>query len=212
MRKIKDLVGQKFGLLTVTAKTDKRSAGSVVWECICSCGNIAYVRSGNLHSGHTVSCGCHKRETSSNVCSNIFTKHGHGKAGLANSTYITWLNMRDRCNNPNNDAYNNYGGRGISVCDEWNDFSNFLADMGERPKGVSIDRINVDLGYFKENCRWATSIEQNNNKRDIHKVCYMGETLTITQLAKRIGAKRKRLYYQLKKHDFNVEKALWNKL
>lgn len=207
MKKIKDLQGQKYNLLTVVEKTTKRSGGSVVWKCICYCGNETEASSGNLRSGHTKSCGCHKSKTSSNTLTSLATKHGHGKTGKVSRTYSTWLHIQDRCNNPKNDSYQNYGGRGITVCDRWREFSNFLEDMGERPKGTSIDRINVDLGYCKTNCRWATDKVQHNNKRGNRKYTYKGETLTISQLSEKYGIDRAKLSYRLKS-GWDIEQAL----
>lgn len=205
--KIRDLTGQKFSFLTVLERTDKRTGGSVVWKCICNCGKTTEASSGNLRSGHTKSCGCHKSKVSSNALAEMCTKHGHSKVGNVSRTYSTWLHMTDRCNNPNNDSYKNYGGRGIEVCERWSDFANFLEDMGERPKGTSIDRVNVDLGYFKDNCRWATKKVQLNNKRDNRKFDYKGETLTISQLSEKYGINRAKLSYRLKR-GWGIEEAI----
>jgi len=205
--KFKDFTGQKFNLLTVLEKTDKRVGGSVVWLCCCDCGNTTEVSSGNLRSGHTKSCGCHKSKVSSNNIKETFTKHGHGKANNISKTYSSWLHMSDRCNNSNNDSYHNYGGRGIKICERWADFENFLEDMGERPEGTTIDRIDVNGNYEPSNCRWATIKEQRNNKRGNQKYNYNGETLTISQLSEKYRIERAKLAYRLKS-GWPIEKAL----
>ena len=191
--------GQRFGLLLAVEATDQRANGAIVWKCLCDCGNEAFVRASKLKNSYTRSCGCLQRETTVKT----FTKHGE----CYSRTYTTWLNMRNRCNNPNNDAYENYGGRGIAVCSEWDDFEKFLSDMGERPKGMSIERIDNNQGYFKENCRWATSKEQHSNKRNNHTISFKGEDMTITQLAEKVGVKRSTLYYRLK-NGWSIEKAI----
>lgn len=126
--------------------------------CQCDCGNQKEVQFGHLKSGHTQSCGCFHKETFNNK------KHGLKYHPI----YHTWTDMKQRCLNNKNSRYNDYGGRGIIVCDSWlgkNGFVNFLNDMGERPIGKSLDRIDNDGNYCKENCRWATISEQNKNQR-----------------------------------------------
>lgn len=152
-----DISGKRFGRLTVVRLTDERRNHHCVWECICDCGSMAMVSGSSLRSGVTKSCGCLSLE----VKVARFTKHGME----GTRTYRSWVAMRARCNNPKTRDYASYGGRGITVCERWESFENFLEDMGERPPGKSLDRINNDLGYLPDNCRWATAKEQANNRR-----------------------------------------------
>ena len=208
MRAIKDLSGKRFGLLKVVRKTQKRaSGGSVVWSCVCDCGNVTDVSSGKLNSGHTISCGCYKRAVSSIVCSNLFRKHGHGRTGNISRTYSVWIHMLNRCNNPINSSYSNYGGRGIVVCERWRIYENFLKDMGEKPNGNTLDRIDNNGNYELGNCRWVTMKVQQNNKRNNRKVNYMGKDMTISQLSERCGVNRGTLIYRIKK-GMTVEEAV----
>lgn len=195
--KLIDLTGQKFGLLTVIKKTDKKCSGKIVWECLCYCGNMVEVTGNHLRSGNVKSCGC------------IMKTHGHsgGIGKKPSDTYTCWRNMIQRCYNNKNKRYKDYGGRGITVCEEWKDFTNFLSDMGERPNGKSIDRINVNGNYEPANCRWATTKEQQNNIRNNRKVVYKGKTLTITELAEIFDIDRYVLYARLKRAGWNVEKV-----
>ncbi len=166
--KLIDLVGQTFGQLTVTSKGERimrKSGWRNQWICACSCGQITTVPTDQLKSGKTKSCGCLRQLPYAKT------------HGLSNTpTYETWLAMRDRCNNPNNKAYINYGERGITVCERWNDYPNFLADMGEKPKGLTIDRRDNNLGYSPENCHWGTDEEQRNNKRTNRMLTLNGKT------------------------------------
>lgn len=164
-KKVKDLTGQKFGRLIVRKFSHFTKWRKACWACKCSCGKSTITEAGSLRSGHTASCGCLRREQTSTS----FYKHGHAvnSNGPASVEYRAWASMIQRCTNPKNSKYKNYGGRFISVCDRWRDsFPSFLADVGERPgPKFSIDRIDNDGNYQPGNVRWATSSQQRRNQR-----------------------------------------------
>lgn len=157
--------GQKYARLAVEEELPGRVHGKRVFQCRCDCGGFVKVPAGDLRSGHTKSCGCLKRETSA-INGHNNRKHGHYRQGRGSRTYESWGAMKQRCLNPNHHAYASYGGRGITVCDRWCDsFENFLADMGERPVGKTLERLDNEAGYTPENCCWATQAEQSQNRR-----------------------------------------------
>lgn len=162
----KNIVGQRFGRLVVARLSHRDNSHRDIWLCRCDCGTEITVRGNNLGRA-TRSCGCLRREavTLKNITTPRNVRHGHSRVGRRSSIYQRWLAMIARCRNPRDKGFKNYGGRGITVCDRWLIFENFLTDMGDPPPGRSIDRQNNDRGYEPSNCRWATRAEQNNNQR-----------------------------------------------
>ena len=157
---VSDIKGKTFNRLTVISRAESSHKGTARWTCRCVCGNEIVTLGSSLRNGNTKSCGCLRVD----VNDKRSTKHGHATNGIT-PTYHTWAGMKNRCSNKTHKDYKNYGGRGIVFCDEWNDFTNFLFDMGVKPNGKSLDRINNEGDYCKNNCRWATPKEQANNKR-----------------------------------------------
>lgn len=188
-----NLVGEKFGYLTVLefsgALAGNRS--NKIWVCRCDCGEIKNVRGDKLKSGETVSCGCMKVA----IQRSKVTTHGmkHTK------TYTSWRSMKDRCLNPKNEYFKDYGGRGIRVCERWMaSFENFLADMGAAPPGKSLDRHpDMNGNYEPGNCRWATPKEQNRNRRSNVMITYNGKTQCISAWAEELGINRGTLQSRL---------------
>jgi hypothetical protein len=157
-----DLTGQRFGRLTVVEHAGIDKWVQMIWRCICDCGGSSVVPGGILRRGHTKSCGCRQI---SGLDPNASRKHGHGTRGRLSPTYISWQAMLQRCRDPNSSNWKYYGGRGISVCKRWLDFKAFLADVGTRPVGTSIDRIDADGNYEPGNVRWADAMTQRRNRR-----------------------------------------------
>lgn len=194
------LVGQIYGYLTVFSyigvyANEKTS----IWLCQCKCGTFLIVRRPALRSGHTKSCGCLNDEVRQRA-----KTHGQSHHPL----YPMWKQMKQRCENPRNDSYARYGGRGIKVCGRWLKFENFLADMGKRPTSKhSIERRNNNKNYEPSNCYWATRAEQNSNTSYNRFLEYRGERLTLTQWANRIGISHSGIQKRLKL-GWSVEQIL----
>lgn len=153
------MIGEKFSRLTLISEVRTGPRNRISYVCLCDCGEKRVVLKENLTTGRQKSCGCLSREMAKKICERKKT-HGMYKTRV----YKIWAQMKRRCQVPSNGAYERYGAKGITVCDRWKDFENFYADMGD-DNGLTIDRINNELGYFKENCRWATWSEQAKNKR-----------------------------------------------
>lgn len=160
--KIEDLTGKRFGRWTVVSQAPKGKIPVRLWNCVCDCGNTQIIQTSTLNAGTSQSCGCLKAEKLA------AREQTHGMAGTP--TYKSWQAMLTRTRDENNHQYPAYGGAGKGVCDRWNvreggSFENFLEDMGLRPEGTSLDRINGNLGYFPENCRWADNSIQGYNQK-----------------------------------------------
>lgn len=135
--------------------------------------------------------------------------HGHARDTHETTLYSAWLNMKARCKYRNLPAYKDYGGRGITVCERWLVFENFLADMGEKPgPEYTLERINNDLGYGPDNCKWATRVEQANNRRNVVRVEWRGKMMTVTELADECGVNRDTLYDRIFMRGWDVERAV----
>lgn len=197
--KIKDLTGERFGKLTVVKYCGVINHRAV-FECKCDCGNTKVVQGQLLIRGNTKSCGCLQKETPN------ATKHGLRNTHL----YGVWCTMKSRCNNENSKHYALYGGRGITVCHEWQKFEpfyNWAIENGYK-EGLTLDRIDVNGNYEPSNCRWVDVKTQQNNRRNNRLITYNGETKTLAQWADEKGISKTTLHNRLTKSKWSVEKAL----
>jgi len=162
MGKFINLTGDRFGRLTVRHR-DNSGRKDAKWVCECDCGKLKSAMAYNLKSGATLSCGCLRKEATSARCKTHGQSPATGKS--ASPEWNSWNSMKQRCSNPKRKSYSDYGGRGITVCQRWASFENFLADMGTRPDGYTLDRIDNEKGYEPGNCRWASRRDQRLNQR-----------------------------------------------
>lgn len=190
--------GERFGRLVALERVSAPGAHSVAWMCRCDCGSTTRVASSSLRSGNATSCGCRQRELAGAQGRSNAT-HGHSRHHQPTPTYRSWSSMLARCTNPSDHAWADYGGRGIRVCDRWREsFEAFLADMGERPEGKTLDRFpNCDGNYEPGNCRWATDLEQQNNRRDCNPITVGVETMTAAEWSRRTGVKAGTIRFRL---------------
>lgn len=161
-----DLTGKRFGRLRVIKKSiwrhiSKGGSPKLVWSCKCDCGRLVSVLGARLRNGDTKSCGCYRVDKAADTFRKCHTTHG----GSYTKLYNIWHGMRKRCSSPNDRDFPRYGARGIKVCERWNDFANFRDDMGERPEGLVLDRINNDGNYEPSNCRWTDHVTSSRNRR-----------------------------------------------
>jgi hypothetical protein len=202
MAKINVNYGDKYGRLSVINEVKKDGIYRKV-KCICDCGNHCIVLLASLKAGQTKSCGCYRKEKASNrrICGEE-----------VKIEYKTWYDMHRRCYNKKYSKYIDYGGRGISVCDRWFSFENFIHDIGKRPSAKhSLDRIDNNGNYEANNCRWATGSEQNSNRRSSNIITHCGETLSICQWEKKLGFKKSTISARFKL-NWSIEKALTTKV
>jgi hypothetical protein len=199
-----ELSGQSFTRLTALELfKDRTSRGGTLWKCRCECGNEIFVRGTDLKSGNTRSCGCLQKEW---AIRNAKATATHGMSNT--SIFSVWCGMMKRCRSKTARHYKDYGGRGIKVCRRWLKFENFFSDMGFRPDGMSLDRIDNDGDYKPSNCRWANLEQQNNNRRSSSFINYDGHRLTVSQWARKIGIPHSTLFSRLNVMKWSVERAL----
>jgi hypothetical protein len=162
-----NLADQRFGRWLVLERAPDDANGCSSWLCRCNCGVKRTIRSNQLRDGRSQSCGCLHHEMMKGLQRRL--THGHSVNRRSNRTHESWVDMRARCSNPNKRFFKHYGGRGITVCERWlNSFENFLADMGERPPGLTIDRIDYNGNYEPGNCRWGTAEQQGRGRRGVN--------------------------------------------
>lgn len=206
MGKNKIYIGERFGsLVVVEDKGIKKNANGYphhIWLCQCDCGNIREAKSEYLNNGRTNNCGC----LTSNKLSESSKKHGMVNTRL----YRTWKHMKYRCHNPNEPKFYNYGGRGITVCDEWQTFTTFCewALKNGYSDDLTLDRIDVNGNYEPNNCRWVDYKKQANNTRRNRNITYKGITKTLTEWGEFMGINASTLRYRLLNLNWSVEKAL----
>lgn len=191
--RFKDLSGKVFGRLTVLPLYEVMRTGKkpvTYWDCKCECGNIVSVPVSALRTGATVSCGCYHRAR----MKQLNKTHGMHKT----KPYNSWDAMVQRCTNPATKHYYSYGGRGIAICEKWEKFEGFWEDMaGTYAEGLTLDRIDPNKGYCKDNCRWATRKQQADNRRDTVMITHEGVTKSRTQWAEETGIHCTTIAYRL---------------
>ena len=197
-----DLNGKRFGHLTVISRAENSKTGKTRWNCVCDCGKHTVSYGESLRCGRTISCGCegHRRASAA------LRKHGENKTKLHNE----WQRIRSRCMGYDMHHKKYYTDRGITVCDEWNDYTKFRdwALANGYKEGLQIDRINNDLGYFPENCRWVTRERNMRNRRNTIIVTYLGETKSLIDFAEEHGVNYKLAWERYKK-GLPLEKVLY---
>lgn len=194
-----DMQGKRFGRLVVLCR-DGTKGKAATWKCLCDCGTHCVTAGGSLRKGRSVSCGCWKRDGYGGAC--------RTHADTKSNEYNTWKKIIGRCKNKKDAAYDRYGGRGITVCDRWLKYENFLSDMERRPSADhSIDRIDNDGRYGPENCRWATASEQARNRRSNVIVDVDGEKMVLKDAAAKFGIPYKTVHARIS-NGWEVMEAL----
>lgn len=203
-----NIMKEKYGLLTpIEYSHSKNKKSNQFWLFKCDCGNEKISRLYDVKNGKINSCGClHKRQLAERNKSN--SKHGY----FGTPTYDCWANIIDRCCNPNSSNYNAYGDKGITMCQKWRQsFEEFLKDMGERPEGFSIDRIDVYGNYEPNNCRWANAKTQANNRTNNRKINFNNQNLNLSEWSDITGIKPTTISKRIDKYGWSIDEALTRK-
>ena len=199
-----DLTGKRFGRLVVIGAANEGHTRTKYWRCACDCGNIKNVKHAYLLKGSTTSCDCRWQEIKDNVKNVATVTHGCESDPL----YPTWRNMMNRCYDPKDPRYHTYGARGITVCERWHDVRNFIADMGARPPGLTLERKNNDAEYSPENCCWATRTAQIRNRTIVRMVEFQGEIKPLAVWCEEFNLPYKVVHARLNRYHWTIERAL----
>lgn len=198
------LIDKRFGRLVILGLAGKNKWRNYQWLCKCDCGKEIIATISNLRSEKTQSCGCLRKE----IVMKTMTVHGHFKNRKMTGIYNSWCHMIQRCTNPNNKRYKDYGGRGITICDRWLKFENFNEDMGKSWKpGLMLERRKNELGYFKDNCHWATRKEQQRDRRNNRLITAFSKTQIMIEWAEETGIPYQVIRWRLN-NGWPKEKAL----
>ena len=201
MSKLVDITGKRYGNLVVIKRVENAPNGVAVWECLCDCGNTVTVRGGNLKSGAVKSCGCRRKNAKPTL------RHNMSNSKL----YRTWAAVKRRCNTPSDKNYKNYGGRGIKMCEEWNNsfeaFMNWAISNGYSDS-LTIERIDVNGNYCPENCTWIPANEQQNNRRTCYSITYNGKTQTLIDWCSELNLPYKLIHNRIHKLGWKFERAI----
>ena len=197
MSKFIDITGKKYNMLTVVKRIEN-AGGMPRWLCKCDCGNFTKVRGSNLKSGVVKSCGC------------LLHRPTHTHNMSHTPLYRVWNGMKQRCNNPNTPSYKNYGGRGITVCDEWNNSFDAFYEWASKgyAENLTLERIDNEIGYCPENCRWIPKSEQAKNRRSVLKLQHNGETHSLAEWSKLLNVDYKLVHNRICKLGWTFEKAI----
>lgn len=211
MSKYKDLLNQKFGKLTAKKFVGKNKQYDALWLCDCDCGNEKIVSAGKLQSGHTQSCGCFQRERTKEA----HTKHSlyYNSEGKRSKLYHVWGSMKERCFNKNSKSYPDYGGRGVTICDEWLDYTNFhkWAIQNGYKEGLTIERDNNNLNYQPSNCRWIPKSDQSKNRSSVRYLEWNGVTRSVTEWSELTGIPSNVINQRIRR-SWDINKSLTTKI
>lgn len=200
---------KKYGRWTIVSPATRSASNALRWVCVCDCGTEKIVHQNTMLNGTSKSCGCLSIEIfiAQNKARN--TTHGQTRGGYT-AEYRAWLHLRNRCYNENVPDFHNYGGRGITVCERWrNSYEAFFADMGRRPSSKhTIDRIDTNGNYEPSNCRWATQITQQNNKRSNFIVSFSGREMTLKEACREVGLNYQFIWLRIQRYGYTLQEAV----
>lgn len=200
------MLNKKFNRLTIIEFAGLSRNKSRLYKCRCDCGKIVVKRGCQIRQNQIKSCGCYRREDSAKKGKALATHH-HCSNGIKSPTYYSWMAMRERCTRKKHPHYARYGGNGIIVCERWQKFENFLADMEVRPEGKTLDRIDGNKGYSPENSRWATPTVQQRNIKSNRLLTFNGQTKCVSEWANILGIYKGTITGRLNR-GWTIERAL----